>query len=645
MLTAVLAMFANIHIFKVRKKIISSCLYSYIQACCIWMLFLFSVTELLSIFHAVRFIALFAVWVTLDIILLVLLAVQIMGSGYKIREICSRYLKEWILLKQPYYGILFMIGAIVAVLALCMTPYNWDSMTYHLPRITHWVQNRSVGHFATSEIRQIASPVLAEFVNLNVFILSRGKDTLLNLLQAGSYITCACVVGAIAESLGCDKLFKFIAVLIYMTTPIAFAEGVTTQVDNFAAVWLLFYVYVLLDLVKQEKLEFTKNSTGMVCVLGLCVAWGYLTKPSVCIGMVVFAVWLLVRCIVRKDKVWDLACLVFCALPCVVLPLVPEIMRNFKTFHSYASKSVGAKQLVGTIHPAYLFINFLKNLTINLPISVINDSQDLFIKFPTKAAEILGVDLNAESISSGGSKYQVRHANTYGCDTAVNPIVVWLSIFCVIWAICMIRRTDWKCIANRYLIVSSISFCAFCLVLRWEPFGSRYMGAYFAVLCPMIASQIQLRTVQEKDRPFRHGIIGVVCFLCVMQAIGLTEYYYNMYAHEGADSRPYGYFVHIKGDCGYYIGLTDEIRAQGYESVGLYMTKADTYEYPIWAMLDKQRIEHINVENESAVYADSDFSPDCIVWLGWYPEEPVSINEKAYTQIKKIGEGFYLLSE
>lgn len=645
MLTAVLAMFGNIHILKVRKKVISSCLYSYIQASCIWMLFLFTVTEVLSVFHAVRFIALFAAWAMLDLVLIVLFVVQFRAFGYKIGEIYSKYLKEWILLKQPYYGILFLIGAIVAVLALCMTPYNWDSMTYHLPRITHWVQNRSVGHFATNELRQIASPVLGEFVNLHVFILSRGKDTLLNVLQAGSYITCAFVVGAIAESLGCDKLFRFIAVLIYMTTPIAFAEGVTTQVDNFAAIWLVFYVYVLLDLVKREKLEFTKNTAGMVCVLGLCVAWGYLTKPSVCIGMVVFAVWLLIRCIVRKDKVWDLARLVFCALPCVVLPLVPETVRNFKTFHSYASKSVGAKQLVGTFHPAYLFINFLKNFTINLPVSFINESQDLFIKFPTKAAEVLGVDLNAESISSNGSKYQVRHANTYGCDTAVNPIVMWLTILCIIWAICMIRKTDWKCIANRYLIVSVVSFFAFCLVLRWELFGTRYMVAYFALLCPMIASQIQLRTAQGKDRPFRYSMIGVVCFLCVMQAVGLTEYYYGMYAREGADSRPYGYFVHIKGDCGYYVGLTDEIRAQDYESVGLYMTKADTYEYPIWIMLDGQRIEHINVENESAVYADSDFSPDCIVWLGRAPEESVTINEKVYATIKNIGEGFYLLSE
>lgn len=63
-----------------------------------------------------------------------------------------------------------------ALLALGTIPYNWDSMTYHLPRIAYWRQNRSIAHYATNCIRQISSPVLAEFVNLHVYILCRGHD-------------------------------------------------------------------------------------------------------------------------------------------------------------------------------------------------------------------------------------------------------------------------------------------------------------------------------------------------------------------------------------------------------------------------------------------------------------------------------------
>ena len=70
--------------------------------------------------------------------------------------------------------------------------------------------------------------------------------------------------------------------------------------------------------------------------------------------------------------------------------------------------------------------------------------------------------------------------------------------------------------------------------------------------------------------------------------------------------------------------------------------KADDYEYPLWRMLDGCRIEHIYVENESAVYADSEFTPDCIVWFGVLPED-ITINGREYQEVTDFGEEYYLL--
>lgn len=640
MLIAVLLLYSNIHIYKIRKHIHKTGLNSYIEACCIWMLFLFTLTEGLSVFHAVRFIALFVSWAGFDVLLALIFVWQWKKSGLKIRELHEIQEKRG----YSYYSILILTGLVVFLLALLTTPNNWDSMTYHLSRIAYWTQNRSVEHYATNCLREIASPVLAEFVNLHVYILCRGKDIFFNLLQAASYLTCTILVGAIARRIGCNRLFRFIAMLVYMSMPIAFAEALTTQVDNFATVWLLFFVYILLDLIEQkENLEFDLSSVGKVCTLGLCVAWGYLTKPSVCFGMVIFAVWLLVRCIVRKDRLRNLFRLVLCALPCVVLPLIPETLRNFATFHSYASKTTGARQLIGTLQPSYVFVNFVKNFTFNMPIALLKDSHNFFAKFAVKSAELLRVELDAKSISEDGRQFGLHEPQTYGYDTAINPIVIWAFVFCIIWVVIRFRKTDWKTLASGYLFCAAISFCVFCAVLRWEPFVTRYMVSYLALLCPMIASRIQLQTTEENRQKLRYGIVGVISVLCVMELVNLMNFHLDIYRYKGANNRPYGYFASRREETQYYSDVADEIRGKDYQSVGLYVIKGDAYQYPIWAMLGDRHMEHVNVRNESSVYADETFTPECIIWFAALPEETITINGKVYDQVQDFGDNHYLL--
>ncbi len=647
MLTAVVTLFANFHIYKVRRGIKQRVADSYIGACCIWQLGLFAATEILSAFHAVRFITLSAFWAAADCLLIALLALQIRKAGYGIGGL-RRHVRG-ILQKgrqQPWYFILWAIGAAVFYLALRTTPYNWDSMTYHLPRIAYWIQNRSVEHYATHDIRQISSPVLAEFVNLHVCVLCRGSDRLFNLLQAASYFTCAYMAGAIAGKLGCSRSFRFMASLLYMAMPIAYAEALTTQVDNFAAVWLLFYVYLLLDLAgSREKLVCDRETLGRVCVMGLCVSWGYLTKPSVCIAMVVFAVWLLVCCVVRKDRIRQLLGLLTAALPCVALPLIPELVRNFRTFHAYASSATGARQLVGTLQPAYLFVNFLKNVTFNMPTALLAGSDEIFAKIAAGAAGILHVELNAETIAENGIEFSLHEANTYGCDVAVNPLVLWLFILCVVWGICTLKKTDWKSSVTGYSLTSAAAFCIFCTILRWEPFVSRYMVSYLALLCPMISAQLQRHMQREERVALRHAVLGTVGFLCVMSAVSITHYHYDICMNQGAAGRPYGYFHMRWGEGSYYAQVTDEIKSAGYASVGLHLALADDYEYPIWKMLSEQHIEHVGVENESAVYADESYTPDCVIWFGGLPEEPVTVNGRVYAQVQDFGEWHYLLTE
>ncbi|WP_412541061.1 hypothetical protein R8Z50_00030 [Longispora sp. K20-0274] len=64
------------------------------------------------------------------------------------------------------------LGALV--LAVAYPPNNFDSMTYHLPRIEHWVQQHTVEVFAVRIHRQVTYPPGAEYLMLHLRVLTGG---------------------------------------------------------------------------------------------------------------------------------------------------------------------------------------------------------------------------------------------------------------------------------------------------------------------------------------------------------------------------------------------------------------------------------------------------------------------------------------
>src|SRR5208282_3647504 len=80
-----------------------------------------------------------------------------------------------------------VIVALIGLTALLSLPNTWDVMTYHLPRIVHWLQQGSLAFYPTQEVRQLISPPGAELCILQVHALS-GADYLDNLPQWWSFV-------------------------------------------------------------------------------------------------------------------------------------------------------------------------------------------------------------------------------------------------------------------------------------------------------------------------------------------------------------------------------------------------------------------------------------------------------------------------
>ena len=127
------------------------------------------VTEVLSLFFLLNRVTLGAFWIAVVISILLLIRILygsfrafIEGTGSLIRGLISQIKRD------PLLMIIYTVAAFSLILACVTTPYNHDSMTYHLARVAHWEQNHSIGHYATNVIRQASSPVFAEKLSLNI---------------------------------------------------------------------------------------------------------------------------------------------------------------------------------------------------------------------------------------------------------------------------------------------------------------------------------------------------------------------------------------------------------------------------------------------------------------------------------------------
>src|SRR4029078_8299879 len=96
-----------------------------------------------------------------------------------------------------------MCATIRATVLTAMTarPNQWDAMVYHLSRVDHWIQDRSVGFYPTHIIRQLYSPPWAEDASLHLTPLGSDEHWA-NAPQWFSMIGSLAGVSLIARRLG-----------------------------------------------------------------------------------------------------------------------------------------------------------------------------------------------------------------------------------------------------------------------------------------------------------------------------------------------------------------------------------------------------------------------------------------------------------
>jgi hypothetical protein len=144
-------------------------------------------------------------------------------------------------------------------------------MTYHLTRVMHWQQDRSLDFYATSIQRQLHLTPGAEYVTLHLQLLS-GGDRLANLPQWFASMGSLFVVSLIAARLGATARGQALAALFCATLPMGILQSTSTQNDFVVAYWLACLVALVTDA--------TTRGWPWVLALGAALGLATLTKAT-----------------------------------------------------------------------------------------------------------------------------------------------------------------------------------------------------------------------------------------------------------------------------------------------------------------------------------------------------------------------------
>lgn len=619
------------------------------------------ITNVLSVFGACTKAGLFVCWLLAAFVTITLCIARFGFTLPASRAQIGRYLKtrlsecSWIeklmLLLCLFLCLVLFIGALFTV------PANYDSMTYHLGRIGHWIDNRSVNHFVTDIDRQLYSPVLAEYYLLHLMLLT-GSDTFVNFLQYVSMLVCALFLYRCARELHTSRLFSTFAVFLFLTMPLTISQSVTTQNDLFAASIFSLFLYYFLWFINREKLIYDKEEVMRLICIGILVGLAYITKTSVCASMLMFMPWLLIVRIRRKDSILSLVKAGLTALLSMLVIISESMIRNVLSCGKIMPETASSNIMVATKNVRYIVVNILKNFAL-ITTQHLSDALNGFMcRVAIRVGAFLHVEVNNEAISFHGFdfiQHMNRGDNMYSHDVTPSAFVGYLSALSGVVLLGMLAAGLIKALqrsvtskgsgmtgknantaaaakengkgADKHFaaltlgfgISDWLSFGFIMALLRWQPWGTRLMYPALAMMVIMIANMLDFCLLRAREA-VRCGVL--LCLIVSGLILCYPSLLYNMAPAAdnlkgGCTNRLERYFVYNER-YETYEELADYVtsihKTEDPFTLGVYIS-GDGYDYPLWLVfrdrMPQAFLQHVRFDAPDMVPD----APEILLWI------------------------------
>lgn len=521
---------------------------------------------------------------------------------------------------------------VIGLLAALRSQDLIDNLEHRLPKIMHWIQNGRVDYFATTIPGENNYTKLIEYMYAQIYLLM-GPDRLINLVQIGAYFCSGCCIYGIGRKLGASGKFAFVAVWIYFLTPMIIIEVFTAQTDVAAGMYLLAFVYFLLDYVHADKLRMNKEGALSAVCLSASVMFGYLSKPTVCFAMVFLFLWMCIVRIIKKDHLKVLLQYILVGGAVAAILLLPDAVRDYR-YHQIpsvlynetvsvtdadADTSIGDVDIVedrrvdtvgvsdsvvaNLLEPKEFVIVCVRNLAANATTRCFPKVNKWLTQFVEKCETFLNY--------SGGYRYfRVMVGEGIGETSEPSPAIMFFLLsawICVVFRISRINKEQFV-----YLLLATLSMIVQAGLMSYTWYRQRYLIGAMAILCPALAVVLEKIIISVRMKLYIATAMVTVCCFGTLNALSYEIPYIISGLHGG---ELHQYLLHDEDSELYYQLMLDFINENEYETVGMY--GLFSYEHILWRKIENLGyMEHVNLNPafyECAKLSNKDFIPQCII--------------------------------
>jgi hypothetical protein len=478
--------------------------------------------------------------------------------------------------------------ALTAVSAWRYAPQNWDSMTYHLARVAHWIQNASVAEYRTHIPRQNVLGPGAEYLLLVVQVIAR-SDALANALQTLCYALVIFGAPAVGRLAGVPRAIAPWLAPAVASVPMAILQASTTQNDLVAAALTIALVAAATPFLHRGRPRWRSADLVLLGAVGAAALLVKITSLLTALPVLAAGAVLAIRALPFGGLLGRRLAALGAATALTAVVAAPDAIRLLA-----ASSGMGAYVYAGLGDWGDRATNLLRGAAHHLPVS-------------SATARLLGIS-EGDSVVWPGVVFHLQE------DVAGNP--VHLALVTALLVVAIIRWRGLRRRARAFVCAGAGAWVVVHFVLRDNMWFSRLQTPLFVVVPVFLAAALPWRsgrppTPKERAAKLRAASpAGPLRWGAPAAAAVLLSYGYFAALRNSTRppletppwvaSRDASYYVlrpDVAPEHGRALEIAEQIRCS---RIGLYVG-GDSFDYPLtWrAMTRGIEVRHVFFDHDA----------------------------------------------